>query len=539
MPHTVIYARKSTESEDRQILSIDSQVRELKDFAVRQGLKVDEVYTESQSAKKLGRPIFTKVLQLVNNGKIDQVICWKLDRLARNPIDGGALIWALDEGRLKYIHSPQRSFENTGNDKFWMQLEFGMAKKYVDDLSDNVRRGQREKLLQGWLPGPAPIGYINEKEKRTIVPDPVRFPLIRKMWDLMLTGSYSPRRILQIATEDWGLTTRETKRKGGGPLALSAVYGLFKQPFYYGAILRGGQLSPGSHEPMIRKSDFDKVQEMLGRTSLARPKTREFAFTGLIMCGECGAGVTAEHKLQRHGHRYVYYHCTKRKRGRICSQRGVELKALESQIVGFLDSITVSQSVVEWASWMLQEMYGDDVKREEAERESLRRRLDGCLREMNELVNMKLRSMVDDEEYTTKRNELEEERFKIRELLDDSHGRFSRVNDVVVEAFNFAATARSRFENGSLEDKRAVLAYTGSNLNLVNKTLQIEPQMPLLFMQRALVGQSLQECVFEPDYFRELQRQAAGGRGPISHLWDVIKDVRTYVRNSMHEKSGA
>src|SRR5262245_15068932 len=120
----IIYARKSTESEDRQVLSIDSQVHELREFARSRGIQVATVLSEARSAKAPGRTVFGGLMRELARERAQGILCWKLDRLARNPVDGGALIWAFDEGKLREIATPQRSFSNTGNDKFWMQLEF-------------------------------------------------------------------------------------------------------------------------------------------------------------------------------------------------------------------------------------------------------------------------------------------------------------------------------------------------------------------------------------------------------------------------------
>lgn len=200
MSQYIIYCRKSSESEERQILSIDSQVKEIKEFAKRLNIEISEVLTESQSAKYPGRPIFNSMMKRVYQGEVKGIFCWKLDRLSRNPIDGGQIIWAVDQGKLSEIITPYGTFKNIGNDKFMMQIEFGTAKKYVDDLSDNVRRGLRAKLERGWLPGLPPLGYLNEPKERSIVKDPERFPLVRKMWDLLLQG-IKPSQILKTANE--------------------------------------------------------------------------------------------------------------------------------------------------------------------------------------------------------------------------------------------------------------------------------------------------------------------------------------------------
>jgi hypothetical protein len=139
-----------------------------------------------------------------------------------------------------------------------MYIEFGMAQKYVDDLSKNVKRGLKTKTENGWCSGKAPMGYLNHTNKitgeNTLINDPERFPLIRRMWDLMLTGLYTPPKILEIANQEWGLHTRTTRRGGNKPLARSAIYKIFTKSFYYGWFeypTGSGQWHQGKHEAMI------------------------------------------------------------------------------------------------------------------------------------------------------------------------------------------------------------------------------------------------------------------------------------------------
>jgi DNA invertase Pin-like site-specific DNA recombinase len=523
-----IYARKSTESDDRQVLSIDSQIKELRDFAKCQNLKIERVFTESKSAKSPGRPVFSELMTLVQKGKLNEVLCWKLDRLARNPVDGGALIWAMEDGHLKNIHTPQRTFINTGNDKFWMQLEFGMAKKYVDDLSDNVKRGRRAKIEKGWWPGLPPLGYLNDRNASTIIKDPERFPLVRKMWDMMITGDYAPRRIIDIASEQWGLRTRQFKRCGGGPLALSMVYKLFKNPFYYGMIPYQGGLYPGKHAPVVSKAEFDRVQELLDDRAKPRPKHHTFSFTGLIKCGECGASVTAEHQINRQGHEYVYYHCTKKKRMIPCSQKYIEVSKLEKQISEFLALLTISEEIKDWVIKLLRELLEEESKKDQASIESLNRRHEACRKEINELLNMKLRGLLTDEEYAKKKQELENERIRLKELAENGDGRFTQIIQRCEDAFEFASIAKEKFDNGTIIEKRAILGYTGSNLILKDEILQIEAQKPLFLIKNTIESSSLKNDRFEPQYLGLAKGRKTTQATALNGWCGLVEDVRTF-----------
>ena len=185
-----LYCRKSSEDANRQVQSIDDQKKVMLEIALMKNLEVVKIFEESQSAKAPGRPEFSKMLEEIRKGKAQGILAWKLDRIARNPIDGGSIIWMLQTGILQQIVTNDRDYFPNDN-VLMMSVEFGMANQFILDLSKNVKRGMNAKYDKGIRPTLAPIGYRNNTVEKTVEADSERFPLVRKMWDMMLMGTYS------------------------------------------------------------------------------------------------------------------------------------------------------------------------------------------------------------------------------------------------------------------------------------------------------------------------------------------------------------
>jgi len=475
-----LYCRKSSEDEDRQVLSIESQRGEMERLAFGwRDVEIIEVLEESFSARAPGRPVFQSMLKRIERGEADGIIAWHPDRLARNSIDGGRIIYLLDTNRLKDLRFATFSFENNSQGKFMLSIIFGYSKYYVDSLSENVRRGYRTKIERGWLPGIAPIGYLNEKEGKTIIADPERFPLVRRIWHLMLTGAYSPREIWELATRRWNLRTLKRKRIGGSLISLSAVYRILTNPFYAGVlVVREGKTLPGKHPRMITLDEFEKVQQLLGRPGRPRPKTRAFAYTGMIRCGECGFSVTAEEKTNRFGSHYTYYHCSKRRLDYHCKQRCVSVTNLETQILEFLQEIALPERFHKWALTNLPKLAIDEKVRLEAQRVSLQKAAVAVSKELDNLTKMRIRDLLNDAEYATQRQELDRQQLAISEQIQNLGNGAGSWFEPAQLLISFSNRAGFCFSAGDLHTKRLILAAVGSNLVLKDEKLNIDAKKP-------------------------------------------------------------
>jgi len=475
-----LYARKSSEAEDRQVASIESQIDELTRLAQREHIAIIDILRESRSAKAPGRTIFNHMLERIHAGEADGIICWKIDRLARNPVDGGQINWMLQNNIIKHIQTYERSYLPSDN-VLMMSVELGMANQFIRDLSLNTKRGLLTKVKSGWLPTKAPIGYLNnrdlEKDPRYIIKDPLRFHLVRKLWDLLLTNGYSVDKLHHIGSHELLLM-----KKNGDLLSKSKFREIFINPFYYGYISFKGELFEGKHEPMVSKSEFDKAQLILSNRSKPRAKTHHFAYTGIIRCGECGAMITAEEKTKRqkngNTHHYTYYRCTKRV-DPDCSQKATSLASLEEQITEQLQQIEIPTEFHRWAMEYLRQEHNKEKEDRTAIYNAQKKAYEACVRRLEAITDMRINNEITEDEYKAKKAKLIDEKLKYQELLKDTDHRVDQWVEAAEKIFEFAEKAKTRFEKGTLEAKREVLGILGSNLILKNGKLSIDIHLPL------------------------------------------------------------
>src|SRR3989344_306508 len=255
-----LYARKSTDVEDKQVLSIEAQLVELREYATRESLQIVEEFVEKQSAKIPGRPIFNRMMEKVEKGDAQGILAWHPDRLARNSVDGGKLIYLVDTGKIKALKFPQFWFEPSPQGKFMLNIAFGQSKYFVDSLSENTKRGLRQKVRRGEYPGKAPLGYLNDSRIKGIVIDRNYAPLVQQMYALFATGKHSIYDMALFLAQH-GITTK------GGKILRDKASWILSNPFYYGHFQYAGEIHEGVHEPLIAKHLFDEVQEVWRKRS--------------------------------------------------------------------------------------------------------------------------------------------------------------------------------------------------------------------------------------------------------------------------------
>lgn len=345
----VLYARKSTESDEKQALSIESQVKEMLAIADRDSLTVVDIRRESHSAKESGqRPVFREVLEDIRRGRYNGILTWAPDRLSRNAGDLGSVVDLMDEIKLLEIRTYGQHFKNSPNEKFLLMILCSQAKLENDNKSINVKRGLRTRCEMGLRPGPAVVGYLNEKhldKKCEVVIDPERSPIVKQMFEKVAYEKWSGRKLFHWLKFELNFKTRS----GNKGLTLSNIYLILQNPFYYGVFeypRKSGNFYTGRHEPIITKELFDQVQEQVKSQVLRTQEPKEFAFTKMMTCGLCGSGICADEKFKKlkdgSVNRHIYYGCT-RSKDKNCKCGYINEIELIQQFEKLIDQVNISE----------------------------------------------------------------------------------------------------------------------------------------------------------------------------------------------------
>ncbi len=463
----ILYARKSTEDDDRQILSIEAQLVELQELAAKEKLEIVASFQEAKTAKEPGRMKFAEMLSLIERGKADGIISWHPDRLARNSVDGGKIIHMIDRGLIKSLKFPTFWFEPTPQGLFMLQIAFGQSKYYVDNLRENVKRGLRQKIRNGVWPSRAPLGYLNNPKTRLIDIDSDKALLVKKVFEFYASEHCTLREVAEKCNKI-GLT-----QSSGKPMTINQSRFLLSNIFYVGLMKYTNEIYEGAHEPLVSKKLFDKVQIILNeRGKPKKERKHRFAFLGLMKCASCGCSITAE--LQKGHH---YYRCTKKKSG--CQEKHyVREENLAEQIKSFLQKVSLSSHDTEK---VLAELQKDEELAKEAAVVSIQNfkvELEVIEVKLEKLLDAYLGEVISAEDYKARKEKLLARKVELGEKIRDFEQKGLSWLEPARGFVFFLNQAAKLLESENKAEMTTFLKNIGSNCILQNRQLIFSPRKP-------------------------------------------------------------
>jgi site-specific DNA recombinase len=462
----ILYARKSTEEDDRQVLSIEAQLVELQEYAAKEKLEIVASLCEAKTAKEPGRIKFAEMLAILESGKADGIISWHPDRLARNSVDGGKIIHFVDRGLIKSLRFPCFWFEPTPQGLFMLNIAFGQSKYFVDNLRKNVKRGLRQKIRNGTWPGWAPVGYINNPKTRGIDVDPEKSSKVRKLFEMYATGAYTLHSLANWCKEN-GLVGNL-----GKPLVIANIQKNLQNIFYLGLMKWKEEIFEGKHEPLISKKLFDKCQEVMAkRGKVQEVRKHHFAFLGLMKCASCSCSITGEWQK---GHNY--YRCTKKKG--LCQEKHyLSEEALAEQIKSFLQKVSLSSQDTEK---ILAALDGEqDKAREDAQNEVgvLKEQLANIETKLAKLLDVYLADALSTEEYAAKKQSLLSQKLVLTEKITDFETKGLSWLEPAREFVKSLNQAANLIQADNLSELPTFLKNIGSNHILRNRQFVFTPKI--------------------------------------------------------------
>lgn len=533
-----IYLRKSSDTEDRQVQSIETQERELTEYANKHGLEIVDTFRETKSAFKPGREQFELMIKRFSKGEANGLLVLQANRISRNAIDGAQIINLLDTEYLSEVRTPVTRYGNSSTEKMMLAFEFIFSKKDSDDKSTFVKGGMKTKSIKGYPHGMAKVGYTNdqteEKGNRSWLKDELRFPLVKQCFQMLLTKKYSVKQVYEFARDELHLTTPLRKNEGGRPIAYSYWYVMFADPIYAGFFFDNGvryELN-SSLERVISEEEYWEIQTMLGKKGRPKPQKRVALYNHFMRCEECNGAVTPDFKFQiicpeckkkfSYLNRedcpkcgceienmknptylsYIYYYCVSHKKFQTCSKGGIVQDNLETELFDDIsENMQISKELSDWCIQNVDELQDQELEeaitlariRENEEQEiqkKLRNLLD--LRISRDDISAEERSMFDlkERELREKLKEVQEKN-KVKTIDLDWKKKATKNFSLMTEVFDI-------LENGSFEEKKDILSEIGSNLKLCGKNLSISYADEINVFIEALKEAKLKNPQFEP-----------------------------------------
>ncbi len=522
----VIYARKSTESTDRQVQSIEDQLKAMRFLAEREGIAVTEEFTEMKSAKAPGiRPVFGHIMKEIDKGKINGLFAWNISRLARNQADGGLLAYYLQSGKLQWIRTSERTFLPEDS-ALLLAIEYGVATQDLQTLQKNVIRGIRGKVERGGHPARAPLGYRNDRLAKTVLPDSTTYALVRRAWDMLLSGSTITE--IYHAMRSWGL---RGNHRATGLIARSRVYTIFNNPFYCGKVKLHGETFPGVHTAMVTPEEFHQAQIILGNIATPKAETHTFPYTGFIR-HDCGCLVTAERKVKRYPKTgntatYTYYHCTGSKG---CKKPSISESLIDERILETYESIRMEDRVARWCEWAFAEVQPGRIMGDAQTKAATGTHRKQLERQSKTLLEMRLNNELSTDEFLQEKQNLSTKIEEVKSGEEQLERLDARAAFILKDRLQAATMLRENFQRGSNTFKRTfatklseryLLTLESGKLNL---KIELDPILRLF-------------TTFEP--LRDgSEKPQMGCKQPLMSSWSTfLEELRTTVYQVALEKA--
>lgn len=457
----VLFARVSSKDQEETGYSLPSQQKLLKSYAERKKFRIAKVFSISESASgKSQREIFNEMMNYLQKQNIKIIICEKVDRLTRNFKDAVLIDDWLEKDEEKQVHLVKDSLILHKNSRSQEKLNWGIrilfAKNYIDNLKEEIKKGQEEKLAQGWIPAKPPLGFrtVGEKGHKIHVVDEDKAPFVRKMFELYVTGNYSIKKLSDIMYKE-GLRTR-----GGNKLIKSRLHELLTDPFYYGKIRWNDKIYDGKHEPLISKEIFDKVQEILKSKTTPKFNKHFYLFKKLIRCAECGGLITWEKQKG-----IIYGHCN---HYRNCSQKTwVTEPKIEGKISEVLGELELkSPKLVNWIRKALKESHQDEINYRSSTLKELNTRLKQVEKRMDNLYDDKLDENITPELYKRKFKQYTEEKETIVQAIQKYSQASNKYFELGVNIYELSQKAKKLYLKATLEEKRRLISLVFSKIKL-------------------------------------------------------------------------
>lgn len=467
----VLYARVSSDRQEREGFSIPAQQKLIREYAAKRDIKIVAEFVEAETAKRAGRKQFKEMVQFLKKNKsVNAILVEKTDRLYRNLKD----YVLLDEIEGLEVHFCKNgdvlSEKSSSQDKFMHGIRVLMAKNYIDNLSEEIKKGLKEKAEQGFCPTKAPIGYLNITKKdgrRIIVPDSETAPFIKRAYELYATGLMSYSKIAKQLTSEGFLPKGRncTKR---------IIELILHNPFYIGTFeYNGKRYENAAHEPIISPELFNAVQNVLNAQFIARPQINDFLFLGLFKCLSCGCSITGEIKKNK----YIYYHCTGRKGG-TCKKFWIREEKIETAVLELLDHLKLSDEEIEFTKTAFVEMLKLQKEYTDESAEALEKKIKTLRSRLNNLYIDKIDGIISQEFYSEKKNlwqsELDSTLIKYEKTTTFSRTFMDNVSDLL----ELCKNAKSLYLNADIQKKRQLLKLLCQNFFIKDGTVVLEAFPP-------------------------------------------------------------